>query len=81
MARNISIDCDLCGTSVPLEQGKEVLIKQGENDFHLMDLCVNCLDDQLKSAESVNDAKGFRQQAAAMITPKEGSGPQHRAAS
>jgi hypothetical protein len=32
-----------------------------------MDLCPECLDTQLKAAESVNDTSGYRQKAAALI--------------
>lgn len=77
--RNITIDCAVCGTRLPLEQGKEALLKQGENDYHLMDLCAKCLDEQLKNADAVNDTDGFRQQAAALITPKAGQLPQRSA--
>jgi hypothetical protein len=79
--RNITIDCEQCGARLPLDQGKEVLIKTGDNDFHLMDLCAKCLDTQLQNSESVNDADGFRQQAAALITLKDGAAPERRAAS
>ncbi len=65
--RKISIDCDLCGNRIPLEQGKEALFETGNNAYHLLDLCARCLDDHLKSAESVNDTPGYRQRAAALI--------------
>jgi hypothetical protein len=65
--RKITIDCDLCGTRVPLEQGKEALFEIGNNSYHLIDLCSKCLDGHLKSAESVNDTSGYRQRAAALI--------------
>ena len=77
--RKITIDCDVCGARMPLEQGKEALIKQGDNDFHLMDLCKRCLDTQLQNANSVNDANGFRQKAAVLINPKDGQIPQRQA--
>jgi hypothetical protein len=78
--RVVTIDCDVCGARMPLEKGKEVLIKEGNNAFHLLDLCVKCLDKSLKSAETVNDADGYRQKAAVLITPRAGAEPQHRAA-
>jgi len=65
--RKITIDCDLCGTRVPIEQGKEALFENGNNSYHLVDLCSKCLDDHLKAAESVNDTSGYRQRAAALI--------------
>jgi hypothetical protein len=67
MAREITIDCDSCGTRLPLERAKEALIAEGDNVFHLVDLCTECLDTLLQRAESVNDTDGFRQQAAALI--------------
>jgi hypothetical protein len=57
------------------------LLTQGNNRFHAMDVCAGCLDDMLKDAESVNDTDGFRQRAAALITPRSGEVPQRRAAS
>jgi hypothetical protein len=65
--RKITIDCGLCGGRVPLEQGKEAMFVTGQNAYHLMDLCRDCLDTQLKAAESVNDTDGYRQKAAALI--------------
>jgi hypothetical protein len=65
--RKLTIDCDLCGTRLPLEQGKEAFVKQGSNAYHVLDLCARCLDGLLKAAESVNDTEGFRQNAAALI--------------
>ena len=79
--REVTLDCDVCGKRLPLEQAKEVLISQGNNVYHLMDLSAQCLDDQLKNAESVNDADGFRQQAAALISLRDGAVPERRAAS
>jgi len=67
MARKVTIDCDLCGTRVPQERGKEAMFETGNNAYHLMDLCPDCLDRQLQAAESVNDTSGFRQKAAALI--------------
>jgi hypothetical protein len=68
--RNVSITCTECGTQLPIEQGKEALIKQGDNDYLLIDLCAKCLDTKLQNASSVNDTDGYRQQAAVLITPK-----------
>ena len=65
--RNVTLQCDRCATRLPLEQAKEVLIKQGDNDYLLLDVCANCLDTLLKQAESVNDGEGFRQQRSALI--------------
>ena len=79
--RQVTLDCDVCGTRLSLEQAKEVLVKQGNNAYHLLDLCARCLDEHLKNAESVNDTEGFRQQAAALITLRDGAVPQRRAAS
>jgi hypothetical protein len=67
MARKITVECDLCGTRVAIERAKEALFETGQNSYHLMDLCPDCLDRQLKAAESVNDTSGFRQKAAALI--------------
>ena len=67
MARKTTVDCDLCGTRVGLERAKEALFETGQNAYHLMDLCSDCLDRQLKAAESVNDTSGYRQKAAALI--------------
>ncbi|MEX2393477.1 MAG: hypothetical protein WD826_03245 [Actinomycetota bacterium] len=78
--RQVTVDCDVCGMRMLLEQGKEVLITQGNNKFHLLDLCARCLDDLLRDAATVNDANGFRQQAAAMITLRSGEIPQRRVA-
>ena len=65
--RKITIDCDLCGTRVELERGKEALFETANNAYHLMDLCSSCLDAQLQAANSVNDTSGYRQKAAALI--------------
>lgn len=81
MAREISIDCDVCGTRLPLERAKEAMIAEGENVYHLLDLCAACLDDLLKRAESVNDTNGYRQQAAALIRLPQGAEPPQRQAS
>lgn len=67
MARKITVDCELCGERVSLEHAKEALFETGQNAYHLMDVCPECLDGQLQSAESVNDTSGFRQRAAALI--------------
>jgi ribosomal protein S27E len=78
--RQITVDCDVCGTDIPLEQSKEALIKEeAPNAYHLYDLCASCLDEQLKSASAVNDTDGFRQKAAALITPKDGRLPERKA--
>jgi hypothetical protein len=77
--RNVTLDCDVCSTRLPVEQAKEALIKQDENSYHLIDLCPACLDEQLQNADSVNDAKGYRQQAAALISLRGGGVPQRRA--
>jgi hypothetical protein len=55
---------------MPIESGKEALIKQGNNDYLLLDLCARCLDTKLQNAASVNDTDGYRQRAAVLITPK-----------
>ncbi len=65
--RKITVDCNLCGEKVALEQAKEALFETGQNAYHVMDLCSKCLDAQLKAAESINDTSGFRQRAAALI--------------
>ena len=67
MARKTTVDCELCGDRVPLEQAKEALFEIGSNAYHLMDLCKACLGAQLQAAESVNDTSGYRQKAAALI--------------
>ncbi len=67
MARKTTVDCELCGNRVTLERAKEALFETGNNAYHLMDLCPDCLDKQLKAAESVNDTSGYRQKAAALI--------------
>jgi len=67
MARKTTVDCDLCGTRVPLEQAKEAMFETGQNNYHLMDLCRDCLDKQLQAADSVNDTSGYRQKVAALI--------------
>jgi hypothetical protein len=79
--RDVTVDCDRCGARLSLEKAKEVLVKQGENAYHVLDVCPTCLDDLLQSAESVNDTNGYRQQAAALITPAAGAdlAPQRRA--
>ena len=65
--REVTIACDNCGTRLPLEQAKEVLIEESANKYFLQDLCPKCLDQQLRAADSVNDAEGYRQRAAALI--------------
>ena len=65
--RKITVNCDVCGTGVTLEQAKEAMFETGNNSYHLMDLCKTCLDSQLQAAESVNDTSGYRQRAAALI--------------
>jgi hypothetical protein len=79
--RQVSVDCDVCGTEMPLEQAKEALIKRGENAYKVVDLCAPCLDTLLQQAESVNDTEGYRQRAAALIAVPDNAIPQHRAAS
>jgi hypothetical protein len=74
--RKITIDCDECGTRIPLEQGKEALFETGINAYHLVDLCAKCLDAHLQKAESVNDTSGFRQRAGALIKLPGSSAPQ-----
>ncbi len=78
--RKITIDCDLCGVRIPIDQGKEALIKKGSNDYHLFDLCSRCLDDQLQNAASVNDTEGFRQRAAALISRRDNTVPERKPA-
>ena len=73
--RDVTVDCDICGTRLSLDKAKEALIKQAENSYHAVDLCPTCLDDLLQGAETVNDTDGYRQQAAALITPAAGSDP------
>lgn len=73
--RKISVDCELCGERVTLEQAKEALFETGTNSYHLVDLCKRCLDTQLQAAESVNDTSGYRQKAAALIRLPGGSVP------
>ena len=73
--RKITIDCAICGTRVPLEQGKEAMFETANNAYHLMDLCKTCLDTQLQAAESVNDTTGYRQTAAALIRLPAGTAP------
>jgi hypothetical protein len=68
--REVTIACDECGTRLPLEQGKEVLIEESANKYFLQDLCPKCLDAKLQAAGSVNDTDGYRQQAAALINLK-----------
>ena len=79
--REVTVDCDLCGKRLPLDQSKEALISTGENKYHLLDLCPTCLDEQLQRADSVNDADGFRQQAAALISLPAGQAVPSRLAS
>lgn len=67
MARKTTVDCDLCGNRVALERAKEAMFETGQNTYHLMDVCPDCLDRQLQAAESVNDTSGYRQKAAALI--------------
>ncbi|HVL82095.1 MAG TPA: hypothetical protein VM840_10960 [Actinomycetota bacterium] len=67
MARDISVNCEICGTTLPLERAKEVLFERDQNSYHVMDLCPTCLDDVLQRSESVNDTNGMRQQAAALV--------------
>ena len=67
MARKITVDCEVCGSRVPMEHAKEAMFETGQNAYHLMDLCPECLDKQLQAAESVNDTGGYRQTAAALI--------------
>jgi hypothetical protein len=67
MARKITVDCELCGSRVALEHAKEAFFVTGNNAYHLMDLCPECLDVQLKTAQSVNDTTGFRQTAAVLL--------------
>ena len=65
--RKITVDCRLCGARVALERAKELLFEVDRNSYHLMDVCSDCLDSQLKRAESVNDTNGYRQTAAALV--------------
>lgn len=79
--RRVTVDCDLCGTELSLEQAKEALLKTGENAYKVVDLCAQCLDTLLKQARSVNDTEGYRQRAAALIALPQNALPTHRAAS
>lgn len=67
--REIFVDCDSCGVRMPMQRAKEALISEGNNKFHLLDLCSTCLDEKMKGAKAVNDSDGFRQRAAVLITP------------
>lgn len=67
MARKITVDCEVCKARVPMERAKEAMFEIGQNAYHLMDLCPDCLDRQLQAAESVNDTGGYRQKVAALI--------------
>lgn len=73
--REVTVDCDMCGTRLALDRAKEALVRQGENTYHVVDVCPTCLDQLLQSAEAVNDTDGYRQQAAALITPAGGADP------
>lgn len=79
--RKVTVDCDICGTEMSIEQAKEAFIKRAENEYKVIDLCAQCLDTLLKQADSVNDTEGYRQRAAALIALPEGAMPEHRAAS
>lgn len=79
--RQVTVDCDTCGTELALEQAKEALLKQAENQYKVVDLCAQCLDTLLKQADSVNDTEGYRQRAAALIALPQHAMPRHRAAS
>ena len=67
MARKITVDCDVCKARVSMEHAKEGMFETGQNAYHLMDLCPECLDRSLQAAESVNDTGGYRQKVAALI--------------
>ena len=73
--RKVSINCDACGSRIPLERAKEALIEEGRNDYFLLDLCAQCLDGHLQDAATVNDTQGFRQTAAVLIRPSASSTP------
>jgi hypothetical protein len=79
MARKITIDCGACGARIPLERGKEALISDRDNEYHLVDLCPQCLDALLARAVNVNDTEGFRQKAAALVRLPQGAGLPQRA--
>lgn len=76
--RKISIDCDLCEERVAMDRAKEVAFETGQNAYHLMDLCPSCLDAQLQRAESVNDTRGWRQQAAVLVRLPDHEIPERR---
>lgn len=72
MARDVTIDCDICSTRLPLERAKEAFVATGQNAYNVFDVCPKCLDDLLHRAESVNDTDGQRQQAAVLIRLRPG---------
>lgn len=65
--RKVTLDCNICNKRIAIERGKEVLFETGQNAYHLMDVCPECLDGVLKRAESINDTGGWRQRAAALV--------------
>lgn len=73
--RQITVDCDLCGERVALDRGKEALFQTGQNAYHLMDLCADCLDGQLEQAETVNDTRGYKKSAAVLLRLPDGQAP------
>jgi hypothetical protein len=71
--RSVTISCASCRTDVPLEQAKEAMFETGNNEYHLVDLCARCLDDQLQASESTNDTQGYRQTAAVLLKLPDGA--------
>lgn len=76
--RQITVDCDLCGERIPLDRGKEALFQTGQNAYHLMDLCSGCLDVQLEQAETANDTRGYKKNAAVLLRLPDGQEPPKR---
>lgn len=72
--REVEVRCDDCGTWLPLDQMKEIVVMEGtENAGRLMDACPTCLDTRLQQADTVEDTPGFRQRVAALLRVKRGS--------
>ena len=67
MSRDIWLACGSCGRDIEVAQAKEIMFEKGNNSYQVMDVCRTCLDGFLQRAESVNDARGTRQQAAALV--------------
>jgi hypothetical protein len=59
--------CDVCGREVPDRACKEIVYQLNKTRYRL-ELCPNCLDDEMKRLDEPRGIPGFRKRAAIAFT-------------